>query len=499
MRLPSAVLQGCAMNRLFAVAVMIAGLLAACSRQSGDIASTPNGVPAVPAVTGATPKAVCGPGSRPETGLQGRVSVEDHDSGRAAQGFTCNTELVGSYVVENPLGTVGGFKVERYVDKDGHECAYYDTTLLYPTNVFDMEAGVNVMDMSDPAHPLRVDRLLTPAMLSPHESLVLNQARGLLVAVAGNVLTLPGIVDIYDVSQDCRHPVLKSVTPTGVLGHESGMSPDGMTFFSASPGSPTLTAIDISNPALPVPLAVMPFYSHGLSISADGNRAYIAGIGLSGSVLAYTDIGAIPDPAPDRALVIVDISEIQARKPLPQAREIKRFTWSPMSIPQNAIPVTLKGKPYLIEIDEYGHLLEVGAGRIIDISDEHNPKVVSNLRLEVHQPENFDTIRGDPGATFQGQGYAGHYCNVPTRVDPTIVACSMIVSGLRVFDIRDPAHPREIAYFNTPVQPRITPVLVASNYAMSSPSFVPARKEIWYTDVYSGFFVVRLTNGVWPD
>ena len=30
---------------------------------------------------------------------------------------------------------------------------------------------------------------------------------------------------------------------------------------------------------------------------------------------------------------------------------------------------------------------------------------------------------------------------------------------------------------------------------MSSPSFVPERGEIWYSDGLSGFYVVRLTNG----
>src|SRR6185436_17767779 len=103
----------------------------------------------VPVTTGATPKAVCGPGSRPETGMQGRTSRAEIESGRAAEGYTCNTEMVGSYTVPNAIGTVGGFKVERYVDAAGHDCAYYDTTLLYPTNVLDQEGGVNVLDMAD--------------------------------------------------------------------------------------------------------------------------------------------------------------------------------------------------------------------------------------------------------------------------------------------------------------------------------------------------------------
>lgn len=474
-------------------AAVVAVLLVACSSSEPPLKKAVAGAKA-------TPRAVCGPGSRPEPGLQGRVSREDHDSGRAAEGYTCNMEVVGSYVVETDTGNIGGFKVERYTDLAGHDCAYYDTTLVYPTNLFSGEAGVNVLDMSDSANPRFTTRLTTPAMLSPHESLVLNKDRGLLVAVMGNPALFAGVVDVYDISQDCRYPKLQSVTPMGILGHESGFSPDGRTFYAASPGSYTVTAIDLTDPTVPKPITVLPYSSHGLSISDDGNRMYIAGIGLSGSVRAFGGPGSLPDPGPDRALVVLDISEIQARVPNPQVREISRLTWSPMSIPQNAIPFTRNGRSYLVEIDEYAREGEVGAARIIDISDEANPVVVSDLRLEVHNPENFDAIATDPGADGVGQGYAGHYCNVPTRVNPTIVACSMIVSGLRVFDIRDVKNPKEIAYFNAPVQSRANPFppyIEASNFAMSSPSFVPERKEIWYTDANNGFFALRVTNGAW--
>ena len=238
-----------------------------------------------------TPRAQCGPGSRPETGVQGRVSPEDHESGRAAEGFTCNTELVGQYSKPNAQGTVGGFKVERYVDAAGHECAYYDTTLLWPTNALDQEGGVNVLDMADPAHPALTTRLVTPAMDTPHESLVLSQSRGLLVAVAGNLATNVGQIDIYDVSKDCRQPEFRSTTPLGVLGHESGLSPDGRTFYSASPAGQTIVAVDISDPVLPRPLWLGHYDSHGLSISGDGNRAYVAGID-SGLIILDTTRGA---------------------------------------------------------------------------------------------------------------------------------------------------------------------------------------------------------------
>jgi RTX calcium-binding nonapeptide repeat (4 copies) len=227
-----------------------------------------------------------------------------------------------------------------------------------------------------------------------------------------------------------------------------------------------------------VPIWYGAYDSHGLSISNSGNRAYVAGI--------------------NSGLIILDTSEIQDRVPNPQVREVSRLAWESMSIPQNAIPVKIDGKEYVVEIDEFGAQEEVGAGRIINIEDESEPRVVSNLRLEVHQPENFAAQAGDPGTALPLQGYAGHYCNVPQRKDPGVVACSYILSGLRVFDIRDPRHPKEIAYFNAPVSERMTPGFEASNWAMSSPAFDAENGEIWYSDGFQGFYAVKVTNDVWP-
>ncbi len=470
------------------IGLVVSLALLACNGGKGDLA---------PVRTDATElaqsisKAECGPGSNPEIGIQGRVSRAEQDNGRAAEGYTCNTELVGSYTAPNPIGTVGGFKVLRYVDESGNECAYYDTTLMYPTNILDADAGVNVLDMSNPSAPVLTARLITPAMLSPHESLVLSQQAGILAAVMGNAAFYPGIVDVYDLKPDCRNPTLQSSALVGFLGHESGLSPDGKTFYSASPGTPTLTAVDISNPLLPAPIWTGNITSHGLSISDDGNRAYLA----SGN---------------DHGVLILDVSEIQSRQANPEVREVASLSWDNQTIPQNAIPFTRDGNPYLLEVDEFSgnaggsagisvaaHGDIVGAARIIDIRDETQPVVVSDLRLEVHQPDNRAQIADDPGAQIPIQGYAGHYCNIPTRTNPEIAACSMIVSGLRIFDISNPHKPREVAYYNAPVNSRITPIFEASNWAMSSPVFVPERNEIWYTDGFGGFYVVRVSESVW--
>src|SRR5215213_7461381 len=376
-----------------------------------------------------TPRARCGPGSRPEPGMQGRIPKEEVDSGRADLGYWCNLGVVGH------SGNTGGFRVHRYIDPAGHECAYYDTALLFPTNATSLTGeptGVAVLDMSDPAHPKRTTTLVTPAMQTPHESLNISIKRGILAAVLGNPSAYPGGIDVYDISKDCRNPEPKAAAfPASPFGHESGMAPDGLTFYPTSIGTSHTSAVDLSNPRLPRTLWTGEYNTHGMSVSDDGNRGYFA----SGD-----------------GLIIVDLSEIQARKPNPQVREISRLVWSNITIPQIAIPVTIKGKPYIVEVDEYsedpdgggvvGNGERVGAARIIDISDETRPRVVSNIRLEVHQPENRAALAGDYGAQSPVQGYAAHYCNVPQRDEPGIFACSMITSGLRVFDIREPESPK---------------------------------------------------------
>ena len=428
------------------------------------------------------PRAVCGPGAKPEPSIQGRVPA-----GAADNGLLCNTEMVSHQ------GTSGGFKVLRYTDTQGHTCAYYDTALLFPLNAFNLNAsglGVTVLDMTDPAHPVQTDTLTEIPMLSPHESLNLNPKRGLIAAVSGNPSTYPGDVSIYDAHADCRHPVHDFTGVIARFGHESGFSADGKTFYATGTAVKSITAIDVTDPSNPHPIWQGNELAHGMTLSDDGNRAYVA------------------DPT-GGDLLILDTSQIQARKPDPQVREVSRLTWKRASIPQNAIPFTENGHPYVLEFDEYtagtlgsGSGDDVGAARIIDIGDERAPRVVSNLRLQINQPADHAQYGNDPGAygSEHGfvQGYAAHYCNIPTEVDPKFVACSFIASGLRLFDISDLKAPREAGYFVAPTKNKVENGFSDSSYAMSKPAFDVARHEVWYTDGTSGFYVVKVTNGAWP-
>src|ERR1700712_462053 len=438
----------------------------------------------------------CGPGALKETSIDGRVPPADYTSGRYKQGYRCNTAQVAHQ------GTTGGFKVERYVDPAGHTCAFYDSTLLFPKDTL-MQAvtglGVVVLDMSNPNAPVKTAQLTSPAMLSPHESLLLNSKRGLLGAELGNPAANVSILDLYDVKADCRHPKELSSTPTGGFGHESGFAPDGRTFYiTGTPGN-TFQAVDVSDPSKPKVLFTQYGVNyHGIRVSNDGRRLYVANIGNS-STGSFASGG----------LRILDVSQIQDRKANPKVPVVSALTSPEGSIPQAAEPFTRNGHQYLMEFDEYANYSAeggvthasspVGAARIIAIDDEGHPKVVSDIRLAVHQPgARAGEQQNDPGASIPVQGYAAHYCSVPTRTNPNLVACSMILSGLRIFDIRDVAHPKEVGYFNKPAGLGDNPLVTGSQgaFAMSQPAWDAAHDSVWYSDGNTGFYDVRLTNGL---
>jgi len=420
---------------------------------------------------GPTPGVRCAPGALPE-GMQGRAPAADVPTGRADKGYRCNAVPLGH------LESFGGYRVERYVDAARHECAFYDSDTFFgegtPFTGPD-STGVYVVDVHDPRHPVRTDVLRTPAMQSPHESLRLNVKRGLLVAALSSISTGPGEVDVYDVHADCRHPTLLAATPLGLLGHEGAFAPDGRTYYVTSLNVHSIAAVDLTDPTSPSILWFSFSYgAHGASVSLDGRRLYVADVSDNG----FT------------GLTILDVSQVQARVPLPTVTVVARLTWPSVSIPQNATPFTRHGHPYVLETDEFGERI-TGAARIIDVADERHPFVASDLRLKVNEPEVYDELQGDPGNGNTSRGYQAHYCTVPSRVDPNLVACSFIMSGLRVFDIRDPRHPRELAYFN---KPTTSGRLNTGAFGMSAPAYDPASHDVWYADGNQGLYVVHLVG-----
>ena len=478
-----------ALRRLLVVLVALAFGVTGLTL-SGVMSATGDSFPA------ATPPATCGPGARPETGVQGRVPLADYTSGRVDQGYRCNTKPLAQQ------GTTGGFKVIRYQDAAGNTCAFYDSTLLFPKDVLYNAAqglGVIVLDMKNPKKPRKVATLTSAAMLSPHESLLVNEKRGLLAAVLGNPFTNVGILDIYDVRTNCLKPRKLSSTDTAVLGHESGFAPDGNTFYAASTGGQTLAAIDVKDPRNPKRIFFQSDVNyHGLRLSPDGRTMYVANIGNPSGVRLSSG-----------GLRILDVS----RDPGPQGQSQGR----PHRRPRLARGVDAAGGR---AVHQEGPALPPRGRRVRRLRPRRrtDPGVRARGCGSDHRHREPDQAQGrlspaarrppagaragdqqiDPGALIPVQGYAGHYCSLPKTKNPKIVGCSMILSGLRLFDIRNLKHPREVAYFNDPTVPgsdSLNPTALGA-FAMSAPAWDPARRSVWYTDANKGFFVVALTNDV---
>ena len=489
-------------------------------------------------------KASCGPNDNPETGLQGQVPATLRASG--FKGFSCNLQLIGQ-----SKGDGASWQHAFFQDKSGHTCSYYDTSSPLNGTANRTHLGVVVIDTTVPSNPTPTAYLTSVAMMDPWESLKVNAQRQLLgaedakngtdVPEDGTVNTGTGLLDLYDLSGDCRNPQLLSSVTTGtaengdatalppgeiLAGHEGTFSPDGLTWYGGDRGTPKkYTATDISSTIHPrllgtwtVPQLTPPttVTTHGLSISDDGMRAYVSQAGVLGSKV---DLLSTP---PANGILILDVSDFQKRVANPQFRLVGSLLWRDGGQMQHTILATIGGKSYLVAVDESGPGGSNAAGwqascaaglppfnmaRIIDISNETSPKLVSRLMLETHDPNNCDKVLPDlvGRSSFT---YGSHYCSIDNRHNATTLACGYFNSGIRVFDIRDPARPKEIAYFNPPGTTTPSPGsnhVIRKQWVAGGPDWCNAQVRLdaatatlQTTCQDNGFLSLRFTNGVWP-
>lgn len=193
------------------------------------------------------------------------------------------------------------------------------------------------------------------------------------------------------------------------------------------------------------------------------------------------------------------------------------------------IPVKIKGHPYLISTDEstpaggWAAACDRGASafgypRIIDVGDETNPKIIAELQLEVSDPANCSALLAetppDPPGTAPGTNlpaisgttnYSEETCVADDPDDARMLACSFQHAGLRIFDIRDLSHPKEIAYWKPPaVRTEVQPGSGSWNEGSDRTvdkiaGYARWRKHgrelhIWTVSDGNGFQVLRFTD-----
>jgi hypothetical protein len=422
----------------------------------------------------------CGAQDKPETGIAGDVPLVDQLSGRADEGYNCGVAVVGY----SSLGGRGGNANMAW----SGDCAYVTGN------------GIAVLDVHDPAHPRQVTTLYGPGSSAAVETIHAMDAPDRHVLVAGRYGLFgfkgeggTGPIDIYDTT-DCTHPKLLSTIELPDNVHNLTLTADARRVYSTLP----LQAADLTDLRHPKFLGNLEDdlqadgvshleYAHEAWPSPDGTRLYIGGQIVGDEELIVMDIHDWPHR---RATVV-------GRTPLP-GHSIR--------------PATIGGKPFLINSDEsvvsptakgcVPDLTPVGGPSqpyLTDISDERAPHAVSQFRLPINEPQNC--LR----EIASGVNASVHYQDVDDAADTHFAMLSMWNAGMRIVDVRDPYHQREVAYFNPgrfSVPNGFAGVGVDPALEFEDPGqldqawghirYVPSTGDLWLATRSGGFWVLEL-------
>ena len=467
------------------------------------------------------------PGDRPETGLQGQTTLEDVISGRSKLPYYAGVRLVGRTDIWNR----GSNHQLSWIDR----CAYVSTVKATGPLVANSRseqflrppAGVAVIDVRDPKRPKPVRLLRDRGSIDSVETLhaVAAPDRKVLVAgaysggLAGRSEADAAWLSIYNAS-DCLHPKLMSEFKWPANIHMVTISPNGQRVYGTEvvPGLDSgiggIHVLDISDMARPRYIgrfgATRPngsttlFTPHEVSISSDERRIYAA--------VTASETGDVKR-AQNGSVYILDNSDIVDGRPQPKMRlvgEAKHGGW------HSVVPASINGVPYLVGAAELGSC-PGSWPRIIDISDEKNPKIVSEFKLQMNIKENCEALRYlprkedlyasfIPDITERLGDVASHFNDVDDAGNTRLGLFPFAAGGIRIVDLRNPAKPVEIAYY----KPGANPGTMLNRHGLqwSGPNdritdsckshvrYVPETGHIWFACMTTGFHVIELTSEV---
>ncbi len=475
---------------------------------------------------------VPGPGDKPEP-IQGGVLGSERQGPDGFQGHWCGARKVGQHALYN-RGSFGDLQV--IVDDRGH-CAY--ASMRDPSNLNDPTTGTVVLDISVASTPKDVQILRTPAMIRAYSALEIPMSRatgrpGNLMAGAFKDFGPNGTnpLDLYNVSGDCLTPQLLSSSNTASGNHDGWLTPDGKTYYGVPFGGPDIRVdptridfhvTDVSDPKNPKPLLnwnrlQLPadVYArvketrnfHDVSSNEAGTRIYLALYG-SGSCA--------------NGLVILDSTDVAERRPNPRLGYISFLSWCDQQIDSDfgdgssasthatEYIVHENGKEYIVSTDEGSALGGSASGacaqrtysRIVDISDERNPRVVGTFKPDANKPANCSVNT----ATNTIAGMV-HYIGFDDRYSTRLVVYASATQGMRFVDIGDPEHPKEIAYYvkERHVAENAAPAALFPNFTTGSSPLTgtdftrpdpryESENCFWYTGWNQGGLVsIELTN-----
>jgi len=406
-------------------------------------------------------------------------------------GSSCGEEaLCGGF---NPLPELPGVGLAIVSAKNPAELK-----LVY---VLQIPLMPNTPGIDNPAPNVPSRARTSAAPSNPWEALQTNAARRLIMVGTNSELAT------YQAVYNCKYPSRRSIADLGTfMLHGLRIAPDGLTAYLGDAnadgvaGAPVFAALDLTNLRKPEVLTTFSAAElgaaglHGIELSADGKRAYVTyatapalGTGLMGLFTRAT------------GLMILDVSEVQARAAGAQVRMIAQLEWDGAAHAVRRAQVG--GRDYLLVTDSVPLLgaCPWGWGRVIDITDETAPAQVVEIALAVNDPANCNAIAPDAAI------YSSESVSVDDPDDTRLAFFGWHASGLRVFDLADPAHPVEVAYYNPPPNPDTvhrsaqTPTGGFTLDAVpSSVRYRPETGDVWFASVAGGLHVVEFTQSMGP-
>lgn len=256
---------------------------------------------------------------------------------------------------------------------------------------------------------------------------------------------------------------------------------------------------------------------HDVSTNPDGTRIYLSVYGGGGQVA-----GNIPnanttfwnDQTCANGLLILDSTDVARRVASPKLKYISFLSWCDQQpdpefeqggyarmTSTSATHATewvkhVNGKEYIVSTDESyalstsntnglpGQCRQQSFGRMIDISDEKNPKIVGTYKQDANKKTVCPTLTAEGGNVPMI-----HYMNFDDRNNMRVAAYASASGGMRFTDWTDPTSPKEIGYY---VKERHTPNRM--DFTRPDPRY-DSDNCIWYSGWNQGGLVsIELTN-----
>ena len=222
--------------------------------------------------------------------------------------------------------------------------------------------------------------------------------------------------------------------------------------------------------------------------------------------------------------MIYDLSEIQKRKPNPQVKLVSQVLWKDGSAAQHTINVKIRGKPYVIFVDEGGSGGGTSAAqldgacaaglplfpmaRIIDVANESKPKIVSPHHDRGARSR--ELRQGPSGSRRAVDLHLRHALlqrGQPSRTRRrSPAACSIPASACSTFATRCVS--KEIAYYNpagTTTVSKGSNHTLLNNWVAGGPDWCSAQVHLdakkgtlWTTCQDNGVLTLKFRHGVWP-